>query len=150
MSEDGEPANESGRYDQSAALAALSTVREAWISKLETGKSMITYFAWAIPSIGFLGTVLGMGIALGKAGGMLSDNQDKQKDVIDAVTADLGSAFDTTLVAIAVSLVLMLFIYWVRQEEENLVYEIENEIRDNVIPRFRPPTTDEDAVDEAA
>ena len=132
-----------GLYNQASTLASLSAVREAWISKLENGKSMITYFAWAIPSIGFLGTVLGMGIALGKAGGMLSNDQSKQREVINAVTADLGAAFDTTLIAIAVSLVIMVFIYWVRQCEENLVYEIENDIRERVIPRFRPPKKSE-------
>lgn len=128
-----------GAFDKVSTFASLGAVREAWIHRLENGKSMITYFAWAIPSIGFLGTVLGMGVALGKAGGMLSDSEVKQKEVIDAVTADLGAAFDTTLIAIAVSLVLMIFIYWIRQMQEDLVYRIEDEIRDHVIPRFRPP-----------
>jgi biopolymer transport protein ExbB/TolQ len=129
-----------GAYDKATTFAVLDSARQSWVSRIENGKSMITYFAWAIPSIGFLGTVLGMGVALGKAGGMLSDSQDKQQEVINAVTADLGSAFDTTLIAIAVSLVLMVFIYLVRQFQEDLVYKIEDEIRDSIIPRFRPPS----------
>lgn len=52
----------------------------------------------AIPALGFLGTVIGMGEALLYADGLFS-SQDKQR-VVGQITQGLGLAFDATLVSL--------------------------------------------------
>ncbi|MCK7511244.1 MAG: MotA/TolQ/ExbB proton channel family protein [Desulfobacterales bacterium] len=61
--------------------------------RLESELSMIRYIAWAIPSIGFLGTVRGIGDALNQA------HQAIEGDIF-GVTRSLGVAFNSTLIAL--------------------------------------------------
>lgn len=84
---------------------------------VESSYSMLRYIAWAIPSVGFVGTVWGIGIAIGNAG-MAFEN-------LALVTQPLGVAFDTTLIALMESLVLMFFIYTMQHKEETLLNAID-------------------------
>ena len=79
-------------------------------SKLATTK----YILWAIPSIGFLGTVRGIGEALGLAGEAVAGD-------ISGVASSLGTAFNSTWVALAVNLLLMLLSSFLNGREESLV-----------------------------
>lgn len=83
----------------------------------EASYDMLRYIAWAIPSIGFIGTVLGISQALSQAKLALDD--------IGWVTQPLGLAFDTTLIALFESLVLMFFIYNRQHKEEKLLNDID-------------------------
>lgn len=70
---------------------------------------LIGYIDLAIPLLGFIGTVIGISNALIVATGILSENLADRQEVIHKVTLQLGTAFDTTFVAIAVGLLLILF-----------------------------------------
>ena len=65
---------------------------------------MVRYIIWAIPSIGFIGTVRGIGEALSQA------HIAVQGDIA-SMTASLGVAFNSTFVALAVSIFLMFFLH---------------------------------------
>ena len=84
---------------------------------IEASYSVLRYIAWAIPSLGFIGTVLGIGAALASAGMASGD--------IEVVTKPLGMAFDTTLIALIESVVLMFFIYNMQHREESLLNAID-------------------------
>ena len=58
---------------------------------------MVRYITWAIPSIGFIGTVRGISLALGQA------HEAVQGDIL-GVTLSLGVAFNSTFVALIISL----------------------------------------------
>ena len=102
---------------------------EGELLRLDSEMSMIRYIAWAIPSIGFVGTVRGIGEALGKAQAALEGD-------ISAVTASLGTAFNSTLVALLLSLVLMFVVYQVQRMQEQLVMDVENHIQDDVVSKL--------------
>ena len=91
---------------------------EAEAERLESELSMIRYIAWAIPSIGFIGTVRGIGAALGLA------HQAMEGD-ITGVTASLGVAFNSTFVALLLSLVLMFVVHQLQLQQERLALETE-------------------------
>jgi biopolymer transport protein ExbB/TolQ len=61
--------------------------------KLDSELSMVRYISWAIPSIGFIGTVRGIGDALGQAYKAVEGD-------ISGVTVSLGVAFNSTFVAL--------------------------------------------------
>lgn len=67
-------------------------------SDVESNLAMVRFTLWAIPTIGFIGTVRGMGSALSVA-----DSPDK----IPQIVGYLGVAFDTTLVGLLLSILLM-------------------------------------------
>ena len=78
---------------------------------------MIRYLIWAIPSIGFIGTVRGIGEALAKA------DQAVQGD-ITGMTNSLGIAFNSTFVALIISIILMFFLHQLQQLQDGEVLEI--------------------------
>jgi biopolymer transport protein ExbB/TolQ len=86
--------------------------------RLESELSMIRYIAWAIPSVGFIGTVRGIGEALGQAHQALEGN-------IFEVTKSLGVAFNSTLIALLISIVLMFLLHQLQLLQERYVLDVE-------------------------
>ena len=77
---------------------------------------MVRYIAWAIPSIGFIGTVRGIGEALGQAYRAVEGD-------IAGVTASLGVAFNSTFIALLISILVMFFVYQLQLVQERLVLD---------------------------
>jgi len=87
--------------------------------RLESELSMMRYVAWAIPSIGFIGTVRGIGDALGQAHQAIEGN-------IFGVTRSLGVAFNSTLIALLISIVLMFMLHQLQLLQERYVLQAES------------------------
>lgn len=87
--------------------------------QFEADNAMIRYVIWAIPSIGFVGTVRGIGQALTQADEALAGN-------IAGMTADLGTAFNSTLVALLASLPLMLLLHALQRAQDRRLVDIRN------------------------
>ena len=101
------------RNVQHAADAIESSV-ESLAAQLESGNSMVRYIIWAIPSIGFVGTVRGIGQALAQADKALAGD-------IAGMTASLGVAFNSTLIALFISLILMYFMHILNGRQDTMV-----------------------------
>ena len=87
--------------------------------RLDSELSMIRYIAWAIPSIGFLGTVRGIGQALDQA------HKAVQGDIA-GVTQSLGIAFNSTFVALLISIVVMFMLHQLQLTQERQVLDCED------------------------
>jgi biopolymer transport protein ExbB/TolQ len=98
--------------------------------RLESELSIIRYIAWAIPSVGFIGTVRGIGDALGQAHRAVEGD-------ITGVTASLGVAFNSTFIALVISIVLMFFVYQLQLLQERLVLDSERYVDHWLIRRIR-------------
>lgn len=85
--------------------------------------SSLGFLLGLLPSLGFLGTVWGMGAALLDAEGLFTA-ADKQH-VIHSISTQLGFAFDTTLVALIASMVAGLVVVGVRSQELHWLQELE-------------------------
>lgn len=103
---------------------------ESEADKLDSELSMIRYIAWAIPSIGFIGTVRGIGEALGQA--YLAVQGE-----ITGVTESLGVAFNSTFVALVISIFLMAFVYQLQRVQEQLVIDTQNWCDDQLVRRMQ-------------
>ena len=89
------------------------------------------YISWAVPILGFIGTVLGISLAadgirriIGSDAGLSSLSSD-----LSGAIAPLGIAFDTTLIALSLSVVLTLLLSLVQRDEERILAAIEWEVR---------------------
>ena len=106
------------RFATTASIPAVSsTIKEQCDSesdRLDSELSMVRYIAWAIPSIGFIGTVRGIGDALGQA-------YEAVEGDISGVTASLGVAFNSTFVALVLSIVIMFCLHQLQLSQERLV-----------------------------
>jgi len=112
------------------SATAVRDLCESEGNRLESELSIIRYIAWAIPSIGFIGTVRGIGAALSQA------NRAVEGD-ITGVTQSLGVAFNSTFIALVISIVLMFFIYQLQLMQERLVLDTESWCDSNLISRLR-------------
>lgn len=90
------------------------------------------YLSWAVPVLGFIGTVLGISLAaegirriIASDAGLASLSSD-----LDGAIAPLGIAFDTTLIALSLSVVLTLALALVQRGEERLLATIERRTRE--------------------
>ena len=99
---------------------------EAESERLESELSMVRYIAWAIPSIGFIGTVRGIGEALGQAHKAVEGD-------IAGVTQSLGTAFNSTFIALLISIVLMFLLHQLQARQERLVLDTETYVDEHLI-----------------
>jgi biopolymer transport protein ExbB/TolQ len=120
---------ETTRNVQDVAVATRGLVENEG-DRLDSELSLIRYIAWAIPSIGFLGTVRGIGQALGQAHRAVEGD-------ITGVTQNLGTAFNSTLIALLISIVLMFLVYQLQLAQERLVLDTETYLNDRLIRHLR-------------
>ena len=92
-------------------------------ASLETSYALVQGFVWAIPVLGFIGTVLGLSEAIGEFSGVLGASADVEQisQALKGVTAGLATAFETTLQALVAALVIQLLITFLRKEEEEFL-----------------------------
>ena len=109
---------------------AVRDICESEGERLESELSIIRYLAWAIPSVGFIGTVRGIGNALGQAHRAVEGD-------ITGITENLGVAFNSTFVALVISIVLMFFIHQVQLLQERLVLDSERYVDHWLIRKLR-------------
>jgi biopolymer transport protein ExbB/TolQ len=105
-------------------------VAEAESERLDSELSMVRYIAWAIPSIGFIGTVRGIGEALAQAHRAVEGD-------IAGVTQSLGVAFNSTFIALLISIVLMFLLHQLQLHQERLVLDTETYLDRHLIQHLQ-------------
>ena len=106
--------------------SVANTLCESESERLESELSMIRYIAWAIPSVGFIGTVRGIGEALGQAHRAVDGD-------IAGVTQSLGTAFNSTFIALLISIVVMFLVHQLQHLQERQGFETQTYIDHNLI-----------------
>jgi biopolymer transport protein ExbB/TolQ len=114
----------------SEAMEVVTNFSSVNLRRAESEQSMIRYIVWAIPSVGFVGTVIGIASSLSMA------NDITSSDGLDRITAALGIAFDTTLVALVLSLFVMYFYHRLQERVEALHANIESYVIENLVNRI--------------
>jgi biopolymer transport protein ExbB/TolQ len=109
---------------------AISEVLDKESDKLDSELSMVRYIAWAIPSIGFIGTVRGIGEALSQA------HKAVQGDIA-GVTASLGVAFNSTFIALVISIFLMFIVHQLQLAQERLVLDSHDYCDKNLVRHLK-------------
>lgn len=118
------------------AATAVKERAEIAADRLDSSLSLVRYIAWAIPAIGFIGTVRGIGLALAFA-------EDAIKGDITPVIDALGLAFNSTLVALLISMGLMYFVHIVQSRQEAFIIDIQTFCRDKLIDVMKVPVREE-------
>ena len=94
--------------------------------KSEGDQSVIRYLSWVIPSLGFIGTVIGISQSL-----IYANSGDMEK-----ITSLLGVAFDTTLVALVLSVFLMWFVHQLQEETDRFHSDLKEFVIDHLINKI--------------
>jgi biopolymer transport protein ExbB/TolQ len=99
---------------------------ESEATRLDSEQAMIRYVAWAIPALGFIGTVRGIGLALNEAHRAVEGD-------IAGVTENLGTAFNSTLIALLISIVVMFLVHQLQLLQERLVFDTQTYVDHNLV-----------------
>jgi biopolymer transport protein ExbB/TolQ len=128
--------NIGGVSDVSTILKAQSENDE---NQVASSYAIIHAMIWAIPVLGFVGTVLGLSIAIRKFTDALAPTTDMAqiKDHLKQVTAGLSTAFETTLVGLAFALLLHLLSDLVQQKETDFLDECNDYCHAHVVSKLR-------------
>src|SRR5262249_27675167 len=98
---------------------------------LEATYALTRFITWAIPILGFLGTVLGITDAIsGATPEVLEKN-------LSQVTDGLGLAFDATALALALTMVTMFCSFLVERREQEVLEEVDRYVERQLAHRFQ-------------
>ena len=132
----------------------LTSQAEIDANAVQSSYSILKVFIWAIPILGFIGTVIGIGRAVNKFSPALGGNNTAQvqsavtaqsesvdqmqkiKESLGEVTSGLSVAFETTLLALVVSLLVMFPTSAVQKAEEDLLISVEEYCNENLLGRM--------------
>jgi biopolymer transport protein ExbB/TolQ len=126
--------NISHSADQTNSL--LNSSLELYLHEIDLRYNIPRYITWLIPSLGFIGTVIGIMMALNYAG----DRANVQSpDMLYQVTERLGVAFATTLLALVQASILVFIQNVVQGREESALNKAGQYCLDNLINRLYSP-----------
>jgi len=109
---------------------AVRTQADVDLGRFVSGMATVNYLAWALPALGFLGTVRGLSGSLSMAEAI------DEPTFITQVSKHLTVAFDCTLVALVLSLVIMFWLHRVQRDEEALVIDCRQFCLEHLVNRL--------------
>ncbi len=128
------------RVRKSAAEVAtvISSQSDIDANGVESSYTLLKVFIWAIPILGFIGTVIGISAAVGGFSGALDQAADIEvlKGALGNVTGGLATAFDTTLLALLMSMLVMFPASSMQKSEEDLLNWVDEYCNENLLKRL--------------
>lgn len=108
-------------------------------SHMDSSYGLLSGIVWVIPILGFIGTVVGLSGAIGGFGAVLNTDASisSLRDSLAPVTGNLGIAFDTTFVALVLSMIIQMLMTFLRKQEELFLDSCRDYAHVNVISRLK-------------
>ena len=136
--------DESLTYFQSNRSAAnthqlLNSLIDLELHRVDLRYTLLRYLCWVVPTIGFIGTVVGIagGLSYMTFGTEAADAATQMKPVIDS----LALAFNTTIMALIFSAILVQLTQSAQQKEEEAINSASEYCLRNLINRLYSPTS---------
>jgi hypothetical protein len=126
-----------GLDDQLRALADTDGLAQ------ENSFALIRFITWAIPILGFLGTVLGITTAIADV------TPEALEKSMSNVTQGLAVAFDATAVALALTMVTMFLSFLTERGEQNVLEEVDRFTEIQLAHRFERGAPDQSQIASA-
>jgi biopolymer transport protein ExbB/TolQ len=122
--------------DVSAILRAQAENDEDQVASSYT---VLNGLVWGIPVLGFIGTVLGLSLAIGRFTQTLQAAGDLSliRASLQGVTGGLATAFETTLIALSFTLMLQLGITFQQKREMAFLDECNDYCHSNIVSKLR-------------
>jgi len=99
-------------------------------ARLHSSYALVRVIIWAIPILGFLGTVIGITLAIANLA------PEALEESLPRVTAGLGVAFDTTALALGLSIMLMFAQFITERAENGLLDLVDHRAEAELVGRF--------------
>ena len=123
----------------SEVSAVMNDLAENDANLVESSYTLTKGLIWAIPVLGFIGTVLGLSESVGGFGTVVSSGADLDtlKNALGGVTSGLGTAFETTLIALVAALIVQLIMTLLMRKEEEFLDECSSYCYANVTSKLK-------------
>ena len=118
----------------------LRYLEENDLSRMHNSYAMVRIIVSTIPIFGFLGTVIGITLAIAK----LDLSGRAMDESLPAVVAGLSVAFDTTALALSLSTIVLFVKFCVERVELNLLSSVDASVSRQLIGRFQQYGTQHD------
>lgn len=124
-------------HSVSDTISVLNSALDLHIHRLELRYAFLKYIIWVIPTLGFIGTVIGISEALSQLDiiKFMGAHMDKIAQ-FRSLTLSLGFAFGTTIVALFESAILVFLIHLVQKHEEEALNNSARYVLNNFINRL--------------
>ncbi len=125
--------------NSSETAARLATQSDIDANAVDSSYALVKIFVWAIPILGFIGTVQGIGASVGNFASTMEAAGDVAalKDSFKQVTGGLGTAFDTTLLALILSIFVMFPMTSLQKSEQDLLNGVDEYVNENLLKRLK-------------
>ncbi len=118
-----------GEINRGEFLSSVDTICNSVKEKLERRFQVLRYFVMTIPSLGFIGTVIGISDALGLTSRLTGDSPNYERVFAnESLGQSLNVAFDTTLVGLIASILLSFFLDWLESWELSFVIKVKEKV----------------------
>jgi biopolymer transport protein ExbB/TolQ len=114
----------------------IRTIADNDVMAQESSYALLRFITWAIPILGFLGTVLGI---TGAIKGVTPEVLEKS---LSGVTDGLSTAFDSTALALFLTMILMLCTSLVERLEQGILEKIDDYVDSQLTHRFERSGTE--------
>jgi len=121
-----------GNKSVAHAHTLLDSCLDLYLHELDLGYHMIRYVVWLIPTIGFVGSVMGIGGALSVAGATKADDPN----LLSNTTSAMSIAFNGTFLALLLSATLVFIMHIAQLKEEKALNSSAQYCLDQLINRL--------------
>jgi len=108
----------------------LRTLADNDALSLDASYGLTRFITWAIPILGFLGTVLGITEAIAGV------TPEQLEQSLHTVTDGLALAFDTTALALGLTMLLMFLTFLVERLEQTVLEQVDQVVEQELAHRF--------------
>jgi flagellar motor component MotA len=124
------------RTNNGEVSAFLSTQSDIDANRSSGSYSLLKVFLWAIPILGFIGTVQGLSVAVASLAMGDTSNPEALKASIDSLTGGLAVAFDTTLLGLILSMFMSFPMAAVQKKEDEALTLIDSICTEKLLPKL--------------
>ena len=117
-------------------------------NRMQSGYTLLNVFIWAIPILGFIGTVFGIGQSIGEFSDFIrstdgTDLNAQMRSALGGVTSGLSVAFSTTFIALVGVVPVMMLSSSLHKREEDLLLSVEEYCLEDLLPNLHVRPGDE-------
>jgi flagellar motor component MotA len=123
------------RNNNAEVATFLESQSDIDANRISGSYTLLKVFLWAIPILGFIGTVQGLSVAVGSLSTGSSD-PEALKASINNLTSGLGVAFDTTLLGLILSMIISFPMALMQKNEEEMLTEIDAFCSEKLLPKL--------------
>jgi biopolymer transport protein ExbB/TolQ len=120
-------------------------------AELETSYAGVKYGVWLLPTLGFVGTVWGIGLGIFQFSQAIDRAQDFEaiRTALPLVTQQLGTAFDTTLLALVYAAIVVFCMSHLLRLQEQVLEDDDRLCSDGVGSLFQEHSTASETIIQA-